>query len=503
MPKSALSRSLATLTAAVALVGATLAMPSAQAADRGDRKAASHTSQRAVLASKALTRAQDALAGKGGNATLALRDLAMLKDSLSPADRAAADRLQARPSGKNSTIQAGNVLIHYAPTDFALSTFTPNDVAASAVYVSNLYAGSGYRKPKPDFGKGGSDQTDIYVDQLEPGLYGYCTIDNNTQQPGPGRYDVPAFCVVDADYIGFPTNTPLENLQVTVAHEYFHAVQFAYDFYEDGWWMEATAAWAEDEAYDGVDDNVQYLADSPITDNKRSIDKFGGLFHYGVWIFFRYLTETFPKEKGQMPQIILDFWKKADSSKGAKKDKYSTQAINAVLGNGKYKKLPFDKAFAMFSDATRRAKTEFNEGTANNYPVKKLAGAKALGKGSKKFTAKLDHLTSNTYRFEPKSGNKDLLVSISGPAKAAGTRAVVTVYKGAQAKAKFVKINAQGKGKMKVSFKAGDVTAVEVTLVNASIRYLKCFPSSNYSAFACGGKPVDQKKAISVTGKVV
>lgn len=53
--------------------------------------------------------------------------------------------------------------------------------------------------------------------------------------PNGGPYDVSAYCVVDNDYaveeFGV-RNTPLENLQVTVAHEYFHAVQFAYDFYE-------------------------------------------------------------------------------------------------------------------------------------------------------------------------------------------------------------------------------------------------------------------------------
>ena len=146
-----------------------------------------------------------------------------------------------------------------------------------------------------------------------------------------------AYCVVDNDYAGFPSNTPLENLQVTVAHEYFHATQFAYDVADDGWAMEATAAWVEDEVYDDVDDNVQYLADSPITDRKRSIDKFGGLFHYGVWIYFRYLTEKFPAETGGLPTIIRKFWESADSSKGAKKDKYFTQGMAGVLKGKPYK----------------------------------------------------------------------------------------------------------------------------------------------------------------------
>src|SRR5690606_38134581 len=110
-----------------------------------------------------------------------------------------------------------------------------------------------------------------------------------------------AYCVVDNDYSPseFRSNTPLENLQVTLAHEYFHAVQFAYDFAEDGWFLEATAAWVEDEAFDDVNDNIQYLrAQSPLKQPQISMDKFGGLRHYGAWIFFRFLTERYPPEAG-------------------------------------------------------------------------------------------------------------------------------------------------------------------------------------------------------------
>ena len=56
-----------------------------------------------------------------------------------------------------------------------------------------------------------------------------------------------------------PLNTPKENLQVTAAHEFFHSVQYSYDVREDAWIMEATAAWAEDEIYPKVNDNIQYL----------------------------------------------------------------------------------------------------------------------------------------------------------------------------------------------------------------------------------------------------
>ncbi len=132
--------------------------------------------------------------------------------------------------------------------------------------------------------------------------------------------------------------------------------------------------------------------------------------------------------------------------------------------------------------------------------MKKLAGSKKLKKGkSKTFTAKLDHLSSSTFRFTPKKGKK-IAIAVAGPAKAAGTRAVVAIYKGAKVKQKFVRISAKGKGALTLKLKGVD--AVEVTLVNASIRYTKCFPSSNYSAFACGGKPTDQNSKIKVTGRV-
>ena len=82
--------------------------------------------------------------------------------------------------------------------------------------------------------------------------------------------------MLDNDYSRgeFPTNTPEENLQVTAAHEYFHAVQFGYDVAEDGWVMEATATWAEDELYDGVNDNVQYLRSGPMSLPHGSLDQF-------------------------------------------------------------------------------------------------------------------------------------------------------------------------------------------------------------------------------------
>jgi hypothetical protein len=501
MPHTALSRAAATVVTLVALVGATLAAPTALAADAGDRKAPAASSSK--KAAQTLGRAQTALAGKGGDATLALRDLWLQRGNLSAADRATYSRLAARPI-KTSFVDAGNVRVWYTPAELT-GGYDQNVVASNAALVAQTYSAAGYRLPKPDFGKGGSDQTDIYVDSLPQGLYGYCTVDDDVQQPGPGRYDVPAFCVVDNDYAGFPTNTPVENLQVTLAHEYFHATQFAYDVADDGYAMEATAAWVEDEVYDNIDDNVQYLSDSPITDRKRSIDKFGGFFHYGVWIYFRYLSEKFPGETGTLPTIVRDLWEAADSSKGAKKDKYFTQGMAQVLKKKPYK-TSLDKEFALFSDANVRAPSFYDEGTsntANAYPAAKINGNKALNKGqSKAFNAKLDHLSAASYAFTPKGNAKKINVAISGAPKAQGTRAVVSTYlDSGKVKTKYVSINSKGKGAYSGTFKKSKVTAVVVTLVNASVRFIDCYKKA--TPFSCSGKPLDQKRKISVFGKAV
>ena len=371
---------LAVVASALALLATTLAMPAQAATQPSGRVAATHTKvaakhhSREYRARHALARAQKAFApatpaAERPDATLALRNLWLLKDSLSPAERAVAEKLAGRPS-KPSTVGNDNLLIHYDQAELGTG-YTVNDALASLTYVADTYAGSGYRRPKPDGTKGGDARIDIYLDSLEPGLYGYCTTDQKKLEK-PGHYDVWAYCVLDNDYAGFTSHTPLQNLQVTAAHEYYHATQFAYDIADDPWFLEATATWAEDELYDDVNDNFQYLQDSPITHPTKSMDTFknGAVFHYGVWNFFRYLSEAFPTKTGAMPDLLLKMWQYADSSKGPRKDKYSTEAIDKALK--KAGKVRLSEMFANYSAATRVTRTVFNEGAATGYPVKPL-----------------------------------------------------------------------------------------------------------------------------------
>jgi hypothetical protein len=497
----------AVVASTVALVATTLSTP-AQAATHSSRAAATHATKsdqhwtRAQRAKHALARAQKAFspstpADERPDATLALRNLFLLKDALSPADRAAADKLSQRPN-KPATVGDANILVHYDPAELNPAAYTVDQALSSLQYVANTYAGSGYRRPMSDGSKGGDGRIDIYLDSLEPGLYGYCTTDQK-KLTKPGHYNVWAYCVLDNDYAGFPAHTPLQNLQVTAAHEYYHATQFAYDIADDGWFLESTATWAEDELFPDVNDNLQYLRDSPITRPGRPMDKFGGVFHYGVWNFFRYLTEHYPAKTGALPGLLLKMWQYADSSKGPRKDLYSTQAINKALKKAGHTSLA--EQFANYSAATRATHQTFAEGAAQNYPSQPLAGAATMpAHKHKSFKTKLDHLTSASYQFVPGGGTSKLKVTVKMASKAKGSRAVYVVYgpSGAIVAIKSIKVNGHGVGHKKIVFD-GSVSSVEVTLVNASTHYRDCY--RRQTPYACQGVPVDDNLKAVVQAK--
>ena len=502
------------LVSASALLASVLAAPSSSAAptvtasevtsaSQADRSARPAFASREVRAKKALRVAQAALSprtdpGQRPDATLALRKLWLLRDALPRLDKGAADVLFRRPPSNASDCSSPSACIHWTTSES--STEWATFVRDTITNVAQTYLAAGYRAPKPDRNRGGDSKIDIYIQNLDPGLYGYCTTDQRVRGP---KFDVWAYCVVDNDYSGFPNNTPQQNLQVTAAHEFFHAVHFAYDIAEDPWFLEATATWAEDELYDDVNDNRQYLRISPITRPKTSMDKFGGIYHYGTWSFIRYLTERYPAEQGGMPTLVLKMLENADSSKAPRRNRYSTQAIDKTL---RKEKTTIQEAFARFSDANRRTHTEYSEGAANNYPVKKLSGEKKLGKkgASKRFSARLNHLASATYRFTSKGlGSKKykLRLSFDMAPKSAGSRAVVSIYKtDGGVKSKLVKLSRRGNAAMKIKFASDKVSAVEVTLVNASTRYRQCY--NRPTPFACSGRPVDQGVRSSVLGRV-
>lgn len=441
-----------------------------------------------AAAEQALDEVQAVVAGESSrDLTLALRDLRRNRSGLAGADKVAADRLLQRPSTDRQR-DFDTVRVHWN-TGVATSTYV-NKVGAIADHVLETYAGAGYRSPEPDGTNGGNGLLDIYLQDLgAQGLYGYC--DSDDPPVGTGPFDAPAYCAFDNDYSQseFPNHTPVENLEVTAAHELFHAVQFAYDYYEDGWFMEATATWAEDELYDEVDDNVQYLGDSPLAQPRESMDHFGGMRQYGDWIFFRYLTERDPEAEGGLPTLIRDIWELADGAKGGP-DEYSIQAVSDVLaarGSG------LRPTWAKFSAANRRPGTAYDEGAANSYPAAPLTSTTALTgshRGSGWDTRFLDHLTAKTLRFTraERMAASELKVELDLPSTSRGSGAVATVYRSSGRPTTVpIKLDADGDAATRVDFARG-VTSVDVTLANGGVRYGNCWAGTDWS---CQGRSKD------------
>jgi hypothetical protein len=281
---------------------------------------------------------------------------------------------------------------------------------------------------------------------------------------------------------------------VTAGHEFFHAVQYAYDYAEDPWMMESTATWMEERIATTVNDNRQYLPVSQIYAPNIPLDAFSRTngFQYGNWVFWEYLTSRYGNG------LVLKAWKQAGS---LKKDggKNSLPALQKVLK----RKGGFHKNYAQFAAGNLTPAANFPEGA--EYPGPKVRGAKLLSKRkrAKRFGTKVNHLASASYVYGPGAGldgrKWKLKLMVKGPAKRTSPAAVVVVHRlDGKRKVKMVRLNRGGDGHVKVPFDNRKVGAVSVTLVNGSTRY-RC---GRDTLLACAGKPLDDRLRFAVKGRV-
>ena len=91
------------------------------------------------------------------------------------------------------------------------------------------------------------DRLDVYLEDL--GSAGLLRL-LHARRRLRGAHQVAAYCVLDDDFARSQFGAvPLNSLRVTAAHEFFHAIQFAFDVTEATWFMEGSATWAEDVVY--------------------------------------------------------------------------------------------------------------------------------------------------------------------------------------------------------------------------------------------------------------
>ena len=515
----------ATLVAAVMVGGLALSLAPAAApamgaaADDGTSAVASKTivvgSTGREHATAALDRAKTLFAGKGSayrgtgkrvprqhlDPTIVMRDLFSALDDLSPADRKVARSILARPTdGPRDPFNDGYTVpsVKKCRGNFCMHWVTSTeDAPPSPTWVNQMLRlmnkvwkkevkKLGYRPPVSDRGRGGNNKFDVYLAQIgDEGFYGYCS----PERKKPGfDWVADGYCVLDNDMAEFTAyNTPMDSARVTAAHEFFHAIQFGYDYGEDVWLLEATATWMEERIFDDVNDNRQYLQAGQLYDPDTPLDFFtsGESQAYGNWVFFEFLSKNFGNG------VVKQIWNRAAAFKRA--DYYSTQAISQVLKP----KGGFKKVYSRFASANLLPAKFYPEGQA--WPSTPLAAAYTLTKSDRrtgKHGGHLLHMTSLSYEVKSSSSLASkkwrLKVKIDGPASYRMPAAYVLVVKRKGTEKHFVQLNGKGNGQVVVPFGRKQVKAVYVSLVNASTRF-KC--GKKYS-FSCSGLPIDDGRAF-------
>jgi hypothetical protein len=509
-------------------IGATLALPATASAAGNDQTDKTAKTARAALAEvKAALASGGETTGDSGthrDLTLAMRDLFVAKHALRGRDRAEADALLMRPTtppddpddprdiyyGEGADLQtqcSDTFCLHWVEEGEHATT---PEFAATAFetigHVAAVYAAAGFRAPLPDEGQEGNTLPDFYLGDIDQyGALGFCRSDGDGPVVGSAWY---GYCGFDNDYANSPWLDPTSLLQITVAHEYFHAVQFAYDAADDGWLMESTATAMEDELYDDVNDNAFFLNYGQMGDPEvlgyppagpsTPLDTFD-LSAYGNWGFWRYLTEQHPDETAGVPHLVREVWEALDTTQGAN-PAFSLQALDEVLGA---RGTSTPQEYVAFAAANQHPADVYEEAIENFYPTapNTLETVQLSRRDSTAtLTSVLDHLTSATGAVLPFAGSSELKVRVDLGGTGVG-RAAVTVHRVAgPATTSYVSVNRQGTGSVTVPFAAGTVSSVEVTLANGSTRMVGC---GGASVSACGGTGADDGLVLDVRVQAV
>ncbi len=444
-----------------------------------------------------------------GGATLALRDLFLARAGLTGREAQQADALLARPTDglrdpygdgyllPSQSTCGPNVCVHsvrLGPDAPPNSAWVRTTLSVMEKVWTHHIRKLGYRRPPTDGSRGGGPKFDVYLKELGgAGVYGYCAPERRMANQ-PRRAS--SFCVLDDDFARSQFGRdPIDSLRVTAAHEFFHAVQFGYDFREDRWFLENTATWMEERYADDVNDNRQYLRQGQIADPGQSLDVFdtAGVAQYSNWIFWEFLSERYGV--GIVKRVI----ERAGTGQGLPND-YSIQAARRVL-----ERLDgWAQTFADYSAGNTVPASSYREGRF--FPAAPLRGKAVLTARKPTYgrAERIDHLASRSFKVRPGAGLRGdrwrLRVAVDGPSRVSTPAAVVLVRpRNGRLQRIPVRLDRRGDGSVIVPFDGRRIATVTVTLVNASTRY-RC---GRDTLFSCTGVPRDDGKLFRLGLKAV
>ena len=371
----------------------------------------------------ALDRAIAVVEGRrDGDVSLALARLVRVYGSLPERARQRAEALFARPTDRpdpdgftytrpeasKSPSCSANFCAHWVGSGADAPSLTDANGAAdgdgvpdyveSVLLVAEASAGAengalGWRAPRSDGGKGGGGggRTDVYLVQLRGRLFGYAAPDRGQARNGRLPRSLYSYLVVDDDFRAaeFGGEVPLHSLQVTLAHEYNHVLQFSYDAFQDLWFGESTATWMEDQVFDQINDYRRYVkrwirrTEVPLTG--------GAIKVYGTAVWNLWLQERYGAA------LIRSAWERAKRSQPAG---FSVNVYSgAIAAAGRSS---FNRDFARFAAdvAEWRTARRFPEG--RSYGDVERRGKLPLSGAP--LRRSLDHMTFALLRVRPAAG---------------------------------------------------------------------------------------------------
>ncbi|HWB69875.1 MAG TPA: MXAN_6640 family putative metalloprotease, partial [Solirubrobacterales bacterium] len=289
-------------------------------------------------------------------------------------------------------------------------------VLGAAEYVYSVENGTlGWQPPKPD-GKlgGGKDKTDIYLLQLGGALFGYAAPDKGQASK---KHQLPrrlhGYLVLDNNYARseFPGTRQGNDLEVTLAHEYNHILQFGYDAFQDTWFAEATATWMEDQVYGEVNDYLRYVRswvrgyDTPVAGNNYR--------EYGSAVWNHWLANRYG------PEIIRSAWERAIHMKPAG---FSIAAYDSAIKAAGSSNFSHD--FALFSRDVAEWHIEKAFGEGSLYPDVPRQGGLPTAPSAPPEERLLNHTTFQLLRVDARGG-KAVVVRAKAPGGVASALALV------------------------------------------------------------------------------
>ena len=192
-------------------------------------------------------------------------------DLFSPDQQSILKQIFIRPQLPLHYVKAtGQFKIHYATSGRDSVSSVDNDSTGTPDFVEEVSASLerssrmavndlGYRQPPDDAGVDGPEY-DVYIQSLGNGVYGETFAEEEvTETP---QNDFRSYIRIDNDFNNGHFTSGVPGAQVTIAHEYLHAIQFGYRTFKTNdeiFYYELSSIWMEDVVYDDVNDYYQYL----------------------------------------------------------------------------------------------------------------------------------------------------------------------------------------------------------------------------------------------------